>query len=241
MIKCIISLITIVLFGFLIIVPTFATIINVPGTSDIWLAGMPNGSVASINDSAPGQSPVLVPGLTLAPGNILTFGSSGLVANGPALTLVGPDGDPTWWISHLTGVENGISDINSQINALIGVFLGPSQPDLSSAPTSLDFGLLGINFTSLSPELKQVFFIGDGFTGTGSGTMQNFVVPAGATRLFLGTMDGYEWNNNIGSFDVTINQTTPIPEPSTLLLLGSSLIGFAGYAKIRFIRKNKKM
>src|ERR1700720_24062 len=42
--------------------------------------------------------------------------------------------------------------------------------------------------------------------GTGSGSIQNFIIPTGATRLFLGTMDGYGWYNNIGSFGVTVTQ-----------------------------------
>jgi hypothetical protein len=32
------------------------------------------------------------------------------------------------------------------------------------------------------------------------------VVPNNATRLFLGTMDGHEWSNNVGSFQATITQ-----------------------------------
>src|SRR5262249_49819938 len=31
------------------------------------------------------------------------------------------------------------------------------------------------------------------------------VVPAGATRLFLGTMDGFEWKNDSGAFSVQIS------------------------------------
>ncbi len=49
-----------------------------------------------------------------------------------------------------------------------------------------------------------MFFIGDGRTGTGAGAAQSFVVPAGATRLFLGVSDGFGWFNNSGSFAVTI-------------------------------------
>jgi hypothetical protein len=67
----------------------------------------------------------------------------------------------------------------------------------------------------VSPGVQQVFFIGDGLTGTGSGTTQQFVVPPGATRLFLGTMDAYEWNNNAGSFGVTLGLIpTPVQGPT---------------------------
>jgi hypothetical protein len=30
-------------------------------------------------------------------------------------------------------------------------------------------------------------------------------VPEGATRLFLGTMDGHEWANNLGQFTITVH------------------------------------
>lgn len=60
------------------------------------------------------------------------------------------------------------------------------------------------DFLTLSPQLKRVFFIGDGRTRRGD--IQKFIVPSGATRLYIGIMDGYEWNNNNGKFDVTISQ-----------------------------------
>jgi hypothetical protein len=58
--------------------------------------------------------------------------------------------------------------------------------------------------------LNQVFFIGDGLTGTGSGSRQTFNVPADATELWLGYVDGggYEgppadYGDNVGSLSVT--------------------------------------
>ena len=114
---------------------------------------------------------------------------------------------------------NGISDVVAPINSLIGVFLGPNQPSLGAAPSTLDFSSIGLGFSSLSPQLQQTFFIGDGLTGTASGNVQRFIVPSGATRLFLGTMDGGEWNNNSGAFGVST-----VPEPAEALFLALGLI-----------------
>jgi hypothetical protein len=38
------------------------------------------------------------------------------------------------------------------------------------------------------------------------GIKQNFVVPAGATRLYLASWDFYEWNNNAGYRNVRISR-----------------------------------
>jgi len=201
------------------------------GTSDPWLAGMPNGSAASVTDVAPAQSPVLVPGLDLSLGGVLTFSASGGVSNMEFCPPVcdGPDGGG--FTRHLTGAENGLSDLTAPLNSLLGVFLDNSQPNLSPTPTALDFSVLGVNFVSLSPGLKQIFFIGDGLTGTGSGSVQTFDIPSGATRLFLGTMDGWGWLGNTGAFTVTAS----VPEPSTLLLLACGLAGLG--ASMRRLRK----
>jgi len=117
-----------------------ATTVNViiPGTSDPWLAGMPDGSTASAGDIAPNQSPVQVSGLQLNSSDILTFSATGAVNNVPSGPGFAPDGE-TRIFSHAPGAENGISDITAPINSLVGVFLGNAQPSLSSAPNILDF------------------------------------------------------------------------------------------------------
>ena len=197
----------------------------VPGTSNMWLAGMPAGSDGAWVDSAPGQSPVLTAGLNFAEGDILRFFATGAVTNGPCCAFEAPDGGA--FTPALYAPENGFANTTAPVNALMGVFLGPAQPDATPAPLGLDFITIGLDFAVLTPALKQVFFIGNGLT-SGS-TVQHFVVPIGATQLYLGTMDGFEWNNNMGEFRVDV--TTPAPEPATLLLLG------AGLASLRFGRK----
>ena len=187
--------------------------VTVPGTADPWLAGMPPGSTASGGDVVPAQSPVEVPGLDLGAGGFLTFsGATGGVSNeaGCPPTCYPIDGGahPKFgaiFFPHWAGAENGIATVTAPMNALVGVILGEGQPNLSPAPESLDFQSLGRDFLTLSPKLKQVFFIGDGLTSTGA--VQHFNVPAGATRLFLGTMDNNNWFDNSGSLSVRVAAT----------------------------------
>lgn len=199
-----------------------ATTINVPGTSNPWLAGMPDGTTARFGDVAPNESPVEV---DVIPGQLLIFSATGLTdhCDFGACGLAGPEGDAIegpW--THALGAENGMSDINAPIDSLLGVFLGPGQPDTNAPPAALDFSTAALtDFSVLNPQLQQVFFIGDGLRLDGV-TQQFFVVPDGATRLFLGTMDGFDWNNNVGNLDVTV---TAVPEPATLTLVALGLAG----------------
>ncbi|MCC6729471.1 MAG: PEP-CTERM sorting domain-containing protein [Chthonomonadales bacterium] len=209
--------------------------VSVPGTSDPWLAGMPAGSTASSGDVAPAQSPVEVLGLTLVGGALLTFDATGSVSNTPSPSGLTPDGGG--FVGHSAGDENGIANVVAPNNSLVGVFLDAGQPDLTPAPATLNFIGIGLDFVGLSPLLKQVFFIGDGVT---SGSVaQQFTVPAGATRLYLGTMDGYGWYNNSGSFTVRVSggaATPAVPEPSPLAALACGGLVLGGLALRRSLR-----
>jgi hypothetical protein len=207
-----------------------AQTVTVPGTSNPKLAGMPDGTTASAGDEAPAQSPVLVGGLGLVAGSTLQFLQvSGLVDNCPSgCSQGGPDGNAI--DNFVNGAENGISGMSAPLNALVGVFLCAAQPDGVSAPAALDFSTAASrSFASLAPALQQVFFIGDGLTGTGSGAVQGFQVPVGATRLYLATHDGYGWFNNSGNYTVTV--AVPVPANAALLLAGLALV--AGVARRR--------
>ena len=176
--------------------------VQVPATADPWLAGMPAGSTAScesgVCDSAPQESPLLVTGLTVTPGAGITFAAAGQVSFGPNQPFSGPDGGPdsngnAAPVHHDIGAENGISDVLTNLSSLIGVFLGPDRPDLTPAPSIGGFLPM--------PALKQVFVIG---------SSRQVIVPAGATRLYLAVMDGFQWGNNPGTFTVTVTQTPTV-------------------------------
>lgn len=171
-----------------------ATTFNVPGTSDPWLAGQPDGTPASSNDVAPGQSPVFAG--SFSAGAVICWTADGFVLNYPGTGGFDPNGDPNWIQGHDAGAENGISNIVAPLNSLIGVWYGG-----------------GIGTT---------FFMGS----SGSAT-----VPAGATDLYLGTMDGYEWNNNSGSFNVTVGVCGVPDSGSTMLLTGLAMAALAGAAR----------
>ena len=205
----------------LLAVNAHAAAITVPGTANPWLAGMPDGSTAWPADLAPANSPVLVSTVSFDSGALTFSGGTGGVFNIPGNCCDPLDGgvfQGQAFIDHEHGAENGIASIRAPINSLLGVFLDDTQPSLLTAPAGLDFEVIGLDFLSLAPTLRQVFFIGDGFT---SGAIsQQFVIPAGATRLYLGTMDGSEWANNVGTIDIVVS---PIPVPAAGWLFGSAL------------------
>ena len=213
--------------------------VSVGGIADIWLAGQPSGTVLNGgfpgSDVAPLNSPVLASsGLNLAAGTSITFAATGATDyNGCA--SANPEGGGACGGGSFPATL-GISGYNGPINALVGVFLDAAVP-AGPAPPTLDFSTpASLTQATLTPQLRQVFFIGDGLTGTGSGARQQFVIPAGATRLFLASSDGIGANyNNFGSFSVLASDAfaaqslaaVPANDP-LMLLLTAILLGLAG-------------
>ncbi len=105
---------------------------------------------------------------------------------------------------------NGIANVRAPIGAVMAVFLNDNAPNTSSAPsTCLDFqGASQRDYTTLSPGLKQPFFVGDGKRANGE--IQKITIPAGATRVFIGMMDAWQWNDNVGIFNFKVYSTSTI-------------------------------
>ena len=171
--------------------------------------GVGSGTNSNANWAAWGSyaskksSPITAGGIQITEGSTLTFdGINGGANNFSSNVTYTADGNTDWVINNYGGNENGIADLNAPINSIIGVFLTDDRPKNNHYPDALDFSTESSrDFASLAPQIHQPFFIGDGRTSNGE--VQQFIVPEGATRLFIGTMDGWEWNNNVGGFNLT--------------------------------------
>lgn len=149
---------------------------------------------------------------------------TGTVRAHPVLTWAGADGNPDTLNDTDINSHMGVSGLSHpRTLALLGVFLSDATPE-NPAPARLDFNALTSDFDSLSPEIGQSFFIGDGWNS--DMLLQQFNVPAGATRLYLGladagwfTGDPGTYADNSGAFDADVHFTA-IPAPGSIALLG---------------------
>jgi len=97
-----------------------------------------------------------------------------------------PDGNYADIASTASTGAGAISGITAPgIGSLTGVFTNGTPS--GSPPAALDFTTgYQTHFFNLAPQLNQTFFAGDGWTDDGSGSLQKFSVPAGASRLTFG-------------------------------------------------------
>src|SRR3972149_4557689 len=194
--------------------PTVSSeITTVDGKSDIFAAGLTSEPAF---DGGGGSLPIEI---SLSGGvTSVSFSATGQTNCCGSTPNSPPDGgsdlSPTD-INNYGGIS-GIKAPNTMM--LVGVFLGSGSPS-STSPSILDFNTIGMDFTTLSPELQQTFFVGDGLTS--GGESQAFIVPTGATRLFLGIADagGFKgdpswYDDNTGSFEVTVTQQTTSATPA---------------------------
>jgi hypothetical protein len=190
--------------------------IQINSATNPFLAGMPNKSTIAYpnsTDRAPRNAPAQVmPTDTacLQAGTALYFKVDGRITfDAQAGQESNADGISTKIVQHTLGNVNKIAMTTAPINSLIGIFLDATVPSQKpNMVASLNFSTPEKrNFRTLAPALGQIFYIGDGKDA--SSTMQAFVVPQGATRLYLAIMDEYEWNNNVGRYTVTTSWLKP--------------------------------
>jgi len=198
-----------------------------PAAGNLWLSGMPFGMTTqnfrsdnpTVWDNSgtpedPKQRPLEInlSELGLVPGNTVrlegTTGTAIWVDNGSHNNA---DGDASYLVANgvapagsaPTGSNNGMSNTRAPIGSVMAVFLSDNAPTTGSTPSNLDFGSSSArDYSSISPKLQHVFFVGDGLRT--DGTTQEIVIPDGATRVFVGMMDAWQWNDNVGNFQTKL-------------------------------------
>jgi len=187
--------------------------------------------------SVPGTSVIFDPDNVLSPTQLAKLGSNGSLGATPAVQALtfSAEAHQTFTFS-ATGMVGCCGTINigpdgyrgnSNIDKLksISGFRAPRQMPLvgvftdgkpqGAAPPDYNYKK-GVGQRTFAPRLNQVFFIGDGLTGTGKGSTQTFHVPATATELWLGFADagGFsgrpgDYGDNPGSLAVSGTLNTP--------------------------------
>jgi len=218
-----------------------AAVLEVDGRANLFGAGH-----SAVSDPGFGGAGILPPSINFTAGSnlVLTFTS----VTG---TVSCCDGDSSFNDADGGPFATGDTDINSfngisgmvhptRTMYLAGAFLSDDEP-VDPAPTRLSFSEPE-DFATLSPLLNQSFFIGDGLTDTG-GVTQRFLVPVGATRLFLGFVDAINfgdpvsdpgfYDDNQGSLTAEFNLAA-VPVPAAAWLFGSAIAALS----IKLRRRN---
>ncbi len=194
--------------------PKCKTEVRISATGNLYLAGMPAGTVIKYEfpsgDVYPDAVETAKPASASFPTSCLYSGAklqfsvaNTTVSEGVKNKLQTADGDAANIAEHLLGGIYGKAQIHAPMNSLLAVFLGAGDLSSAAIPEALDFTTSeSRNYVSLQPKAGQIFFVGDGKTAEGS--KQTIIVPEGAVTLYLGTMDAYEWHNNIGMVFATI-------------------------------------
>ena len=173
-----------------------------------WLAGMPNGSVVAAyggnprNTVMPDSAAHRITDLSIVPGQKISFRQTTGMTSYDNAGWYNADGNTGWIVRQ--NPTNGINATRAPLNSLVGIFLDDRQPNTWTMAPEMDFtSASSRNYKTLSPQLKQVFFIGDGVNDNGE--LQEIVVPAGATRFYLAIMDekGWWWDN-VGTLNTTM-------------------------------------
>lgn len=232
-----------------------AVIVHVEATANPWAAGSPgppaDGTLPAEVGLPGGQTVAWFPHVSGSWSN--TDPAMVMLADGERPVVDPPFacGAPPPCTIAASSSLSGLTDA-ARFWYLAGVFIGPGAPG-GIAPPSIDFTGRH-DFRVLEPSLGQVFFIGDGRTS--DDVVQQFRIPPGATRLFLGMVDICQpgeaagcYFDNGGSLEVTVSSgdmpdTATVPSPAVSSRdINSLLLAAAGVVAlltvVRVVPRNR--
>jgi hypothetical protein len=220
------------------ILPTFAFPVTVgqidtfeDGTTQNWLVGLLGN---------PHPAP---------PANVPTGGPTGLDDNYMLLTALGGQGagsrltviNLTQWTGDF--VSAGINAIQMDLNNFgstdFSLRLLFSDPAVGP-PSNLAFSAAAIFLPAGSGWTSVVFPITPADLSAGLGSVISVLTDATEMRIFHNPAAAFPPSSVqaiLGVDNIEALSVAPIPEPTTMLLLGSGLIGLAGYARKKFFKK----
>ncbi len=171
---------------------------TVPGPTDIYLAGQPDGATVTWNcepfvgwtSTAPQHSPVMVDISSFA-GKELALTATGVIGTGGHNGSY-PDGQNYGLRVNCLSQVNGLTRMYGfKQGGLVGVFLTDSPPMSGLLPYMSTSGIV-----TDTPLLQHIFFIG---------SSRQVVVPERAARLFFGVAEQQGLiKDNSGAYDVTV-------------------------------------
>lgn len=174
-----------------------------------------------------GGGGILAVSIALNPGTgrTIAFSANGEAGWNGSLSN-GPDGGTFADNTNIPSL-GPISGYNALLSGhLVGLFIEAGDISALAAPAGAAYpDLASFTAATYAPLARQVFFIGDGLTGTGSGATQVFSIPDSAAFLVLGIADAFDFDDvpgyygdNVGGYNVSY---AVVPSPSAALALGT--------------------
>jgi hypothetical protein len=202
------------------------------GTTQNWLVGLLGASHPAPPTNVPTGGPAGVDD------NYLLLTALGGQGPGNRLTAVNVGGQ--WGGDYISAGVNAIAmDLRNFGSSDLSMRLSLADP-ITGPPTNLAFSTVPIFLPAGGGWTPFVFPINPSDLTAEIGNANAALTNATEIRIFhseLAQFPGPAITAQLGVDNIEATTTTPVPEPCTLLLVGSGLAGLVGYGRKKFIKK----